>query len=90
MGPSMNRSSSPENAKCGAGSGTEPDDACGQFLAREAMRRVSTTIAEQAELVANDIDAGVLADRGGAGALRFFACLIRELSDPSTEAAGHA
>ena len=46
-------------------------------LAREAMRRASDTVAEQAETLAHEIDIGTLADRGGADALRLLAAVVR-------------
>jgi hypothetical protein len=46
-------------------------------LSRQAMRRAAETIAEQAELLAREIEFGALDDRGGADALRLFAAVVR-------------
>ena len=50
-------------------------------LAREALRRAVATIAGQAEVLAGEIEAGTLADRGGADALRLFAAVVRAIND---------
>lgn len=60
-------------------------------LSREALRRASTIIAEQAVLLAREMDQGRLEDRGGGDALRLFAAIVRLNSDaPEWEAAGRA
>ena len=46
-------------------------------LGREALRRAAETIASQAEILAEEIEDGALADRGGVDALRLFASLVR-------------
>lgn len=46
-------------------------------LSRQAMRRAAETIAEQAELLAREIEYGTLDDRGGPEALRLFAAVVR-------------
>jgi hypothetical protein len=46
-------------------------------LAREAMRRAAETLANEAELLAADMDEGVLLDRDGPEALRLFASVVR-------------
>ena len=46
-------------------------------LSRQAMRRAAETIAEQAELLAREIEHGTLDDRGGPEALRLFAAVVR-------------
>lgn len=46
-------------------------------LSQEALRRASAIIAEQAELLAAEMEAGRLEDRGGADALRLLAAIIR-------------
>jgi hypothetical protein len=48
-------------------------------LSKEALRRAAATIAVQADLLAGEIEAGTLLDRGGADALRLFAELLRTL-----------
>lgn len=58
-------------------------------LAHAALIRATETIACQAELLADEIDLGNLADPGGAEALRMFAAVVRSReSDPHTQA-GH-
>ncbi len=60
-------------------------------LSREALRRASTIIAEQADLLARELDAGRLEDRGGGDALRLFAAIVRLNGDvPEWVAAGRA
>ena len=52
-------------------------------LAREALTRAGAIIAVQAEALAEEIELGNIADRGGADALRLFAAILRRLSaDP--------
>jgi hypothetical protein len=46
-------------------------------LAREALLRAAATIANQAELLAGEMEAGGLADRGGPDALRLLARVVR-------------
>jgi hypothetical protein len=46
-------------------------------LSRQAMRRAAETIAEQAELLAQEIELGTLDDRGGPEALRLLAAVVR-------------
>ena len=46
-------------------------------LSRQAMRRAAETIAEQAELLASEMEFGTLDDRGGPDALRLFAAVVR-------------
>lgn len=59
-------------------------------LAREAMRRAAATLAEQAELLALEMEEGTLSDRGGPDALRLFAAIIRATSQDSMGPIGHA
>ena len=49
-------------------------------LAREAIRRAVDTVANQAEQLAEEMEAGALDDRGGPDALRLFAALVREVN----------
>jgi hypothetical protein len=46
-------------------------------LSREALYRAAAIIAEQAEVLAEEMESGVPADRGGPDALRLFAAVIR-------------
>ncbi len=46
-------------------------------LSREALLRAAVTIASQAEVLAEQIECGELADRGGPEALRLFAAVVR-------------
>ena len=55
-------------------------------LAREALRRAGATIAGQAEVLAGEIEAGTLADRGGADALGLFAAVARAINDEEPHA----
>ncbi len=47
------------------------------FLSREALARASDIIAEQAEILAAEMEAGALRDRGGPDALRLLAGVVR-------------
>ncbi len=58
-------------------------------LSREALRRATATIAVQAEVLADEIEAGGLADRGGPDALRLFAAVVR-IGREELRPAGHA
>ena len=49
-------------------------------LANQAMRRASTIIADQADLLAVQFATAILQDRGAAEALKLFAVLLRETS----------
>jgi hypothetical protein len=46
-------------------------------LSREALRLAAGIIAAQAEVLADEIEYGGLADRGGPDALRLFAAVVR-------------
>ncbi len=60
-------------------------------LAQSALRRVAETIADQAETLAEEMENGVLLDRGGPDALRLLAAVIRVNGDDGMDAvAGHA
>ncbi len=59
-------------------------------LSHEAMRRAVAMIAEQAETLACEMEAGRLADRGGADGLRLFAAVIRVTTAEPLGAIGHA
>jgi hypothetical protein len=58
-------------------------------LSREALRRASETIAEQADILADAIELGDLADRGGADALRLLAAVVRIAGRDPLIPAGH-
>ncbi len=60
------------------------------FLAREALRRASDAIAGQAEVLAEEMEAGSLIDRGGPGALRLLAAVVRASGDPAPCTSGRA
>jgi hypothetical protein len=59
-------------------------------LSREAMRRAAATLAEHAELLAEEMERGTLSDRGGPDALRLFAAVVRATNDDAFGAVGHA
>jgi hypothetical protein len=59
-------------------------------LAREALRRAAETLAEHAELLALEMEGGVLRDRGGPDALRLFASVVRATSLDGLGPVGHA
>ncbi len=59
-------------------------------LSREAMRRAAETLAEHAELLAEEMDRGTLSDRGGPDALRLFAAVVRATNDDAFGPIGHA
>ena len=59
-------------------------------VSQEAMYRAALTIAEQAELLAAEIEAGRLSDRGGPEALRLLAAIIRLTGEDPLAPAGHA
>lgn len=68
----------------------ELPDALQLILAQEAMRRAAATLAEQADLLAQEMDAGTLADHGGSDALRLFATIIRSTNAQGLGPVGHA
>jgi hypothetical protein len=55
------------------------------LLSREALRRAAETLAEHADLLAEEMDRGTLSDRGGPDALRLFAAVVRA---PNSDAFG--
>jgi Mor family transcriptional regulator len=59
-------------------------------LAREALSRAVAMIAMQAEVLADEIESGCLADRGGPDALRLFAAVMRVDGADELAPAGHA
>ena len=62
------------------------------ILSREALRRAVETVAGQAEILAEEMEGGLLIDLGGPEALRLLAALARATGrDPlDMPAAGHA
>lgn len=58
-------------------------------LSHEALARAAGIIATQAEALAQEIDNGTLADRGGSEALRLFAAVVRVGDSDELTAAGH-
>lgn len=59
-------------------------------LSREALSRAAKTLAAQAEVLAEEMETGGLADRGGPDALRLFAAVVRVGSKEMLASAGHA
>ena len=60
------------------------------LLSREALRRAAETLAEHADLLAEEMDRGTLSDRGGSDALRLFAAVVRATHDDAFGPVGHA
>lgn len=60
------------------------------YLAQQAFRQAAETIAGQADVLADEFDAGALADRGGAEALRLMAAIVRALGPNAAESGGTA
>jgi hypothetical protein len=60
------------------------------YLAQQAFRQAAETIAGQAEVLAQEFEAGALADRGGAEALRLMAAIVRALGPATSHHAGRA
>ena len=59
-------------------------------VTREALRRAAETIADQAEMLAVEMDSGAIADQGGAEALRLLAAVVRFADTDRYGPAGHA
>ncbi len=59
-------------------------------LSRAALHHAVVVIAEQAEVLAHELECGGLADRGGADALRLFAAMVRVNDADDMAPAGHA
>jgi hypothetical protein len=59
-------------------------------LAQGALSRAAASIASQAEVLADEIECGNLADHGGADALRLFAAVVRVGGRDDFAVAGHA
>jgi hypothetical protein len=60
------------------------------ILSREALRRAGEIIAGQAEMLAGEMEAGSLLDRGGADALRLLAGVVRLTAMEALGQVGHA
>jgi len=58
-------------------------------LAREALHRAAATIAAQAEVLADEMECGGLADHGGPEALRLFAAVVRVGGEDELAPVGH-
>jgi len=58
-------------------------------LAREALHRAVATIAAQAEVLADEMECGSLADQGGPEALRLFAAVVRIGGEDELAPVGH-
>jgi hypothetical protein len=59
-------------------------------LSRAALHRAVSALATQAELLADEMECGSLADRGGVDALRLFAAVVRANDADELVPAGHA
>jgi hypothetical protein len=59
-------------------------------LSCEALRRAAETLAEHAEILAREMEAGTLLDRGGPDALRLFAAVVRSTNRDAFGEIGHA
>ena len=59
-------------------------------LSREALRRAAETLAEHAELLAAEMEAGALLDQGGPDALRLFAAVVRVTNKDGFATIGNA
>ena len=65
-------------------------DAVQLALAREALRRAADSLASQAEVLAQEMEAGSISDRGGTEALRLLAAIVRLTEQDSFGVVGHA
>jgi hypothetical protein len=54
-------------------------------LSREALKRAAATLAQHAELLAAEMEDGLLMDRGGPDALRLFAAVVRATNEDGFE-----
>ena len=59
-------------------------------LTRAAMQRAAEAIADQAEMLAVEMDCGAIEDQGGAEALRLLAAVVRFADTDRCGPAGHA
>ncbi|WP_241667285.1 hypothetical protein [Muricoccus nepalensis] len=60
------------------------------LLAQGAMQKAAALLAEHAELLAGEMDAGVLLDEGGPEALRLFAAAVRATNGDGWVTVGNA
>jgi hypothetical protein len=60
------------------------------LLSRQALRLAAEIISNKAEVIADEIEAGALLDRGGPDALRLLAMVVREMTAAEAGPAGHA
>ena len=58
-------------------------------LSRDALRRATETLAEHAEVLATEMEHGILYDKGGADALRLFATVVRVTNHDGPDSASH-
>ena len=58
------------------------------YLAQQAFRQATETIAGQAEVLAQEFEDGHLADRGGAEALRLMVAIVRAIGPGSAPPPG--
>jgi len=72
------------------GSWHELPDEVQLILSREALRRAADTLADHAELLAAEMEAGVLLDQGGPEALRLFAAVVRATNKDGFATVGNA
>jgi hypothetical protein len=68
---------------------TMPDD-LQLVLSREALRRAAETLADHAEMLAEEMERGTLSDRGGPDALRLFAAVVRATNEDAFATVGNA
>ncbi|WP_241667023.1 hypothetical protein [Muricoccus nepalensis] len=61
-----------------------------QLLAQGAMQRAAALLAQHAELLAAEMEAGALLDDGGPEALRLFATLVRATNGDDWVTVGNA
>jgi hypothetical protein len=59
------------------------------MLSRQALQRAAETTADQAELLADEIEGGRLPDCGGPEALRLLAAVMRVTNQSQAVPAGH-
>ena len=59
-------------------------------LSEMALRQASETLAQHAEILAGEIEAGTLSDRGGPDGLRLFAAIVRAIHGADEAVVGHA
>jgi len=59
-------------------------------LSQQALRRAAETIAGQAEVLAEEMECGALADHGGPNALRLLAAVVRTNGQDGLGVVGHA